>query len=246
MDVKPVARRSLADSVFEQLASEILAGGIATGLALPPERTLTEQFQVNRQAVREALQRLAQIGLVEIRHGDATRVAPYRRRAGLDLLPRLLVAADGSIDVAVVRSVMEMRSALGPDIAGRAADRATPTQVEAITEAFDELAGLVTLGAPPGELAAADLEFWDALVEGSANVAYRLAFNSLRQVYEPAIDALAPVLRAELGDTDGHRSITDAVATGDRPGAEDAAWALLARGTEAVASLLAQEEAVQR
>lgn len=240
MDVKPVDRRSLADDVFDQLAGQILAGHLVAADALPPERSLTERFQVNRQAVREALQRLAQVGLVEIRHGDATRVADYQRRAGLDLLPRLLVGADGSVNVAVVRSVMEMRAALGPDLAGRCAERATPAQVEALSETFDELAGLVAGGADAAALAATDLAFWDALVEGSDNVAYRLAFNSLRRVYEPAIDALAPVLLAELADTDGHRAITAAVSSGDRPGAEDAAWALLARGTAAMTSLLTE------
>jgi DNA-binding FadR family transcriptional regulator len=239
MDVKPIDRRSLADSVFDQLAGQIIGGRLAAAEALPPERTLTEHFQVNRQAVREALQRLAQIGLVEIRHGDATRVADYTRRAGLDLLPRLLVSAEGEVDVAVVRSVMEMRAALGPDIAGRCAERAIPAAVEAVSEAFDELAGLIAVGGEPAALAAGDLAFWDALVEGSQNVAYRLAFNSLRRVYEPAIDALAPVLLAELGDVEGHRSITGAVITGDRAGAEDAAWALLARGTEAMTTVLA-------
>lgn len=239
MDVKPVQRRSLADAVFDQLAGQILTGRLAVAEALPPERALTDHFQVNRQAVREALQRLAQMGLVDIRHGDATRVADFARSAGLDLLQRLLVNADGVVDVAVVRSVMEMRAALGPDVAGRCAQRATPAAIEALSEVLDELAGLIAVGGESVALAAADLAFWDALVDGSDNIAYRLAFNSLRRVYEPAIAVLAPVLLAELVDVEGHRAITEAVITGDRTGAEDAAWALLARGTGAMTTLLA-------
>ena len=47
--------------------------------------------------MREALQRLSQAGLVEVRHGGSTTVRDFRTSAGLDLLPRLLVR-DGELD----------------------------------------------------------------------------------------------------------------------------------------------------
>ena len=51
---------------------------------------------------------MAQTRLLEVRHGGATTVRDYRRHAGLDLLPALLVRG-GSVDVAAVRSVVEAR-----------------------------------------------------------------------------------------------------------------------------------------
>ncbi len=91
MELTPVSRSPLSDAVFEQLRDEILAGRLVAETALASERTLTEAFGVNRQAIREAMKRLDQAGLVEIHHGGPTRVRNSRRSAGLDLLPDLLV-----------------------------------------------------------------------------------------------------------------------------------------------------------
>lgn len=236
LTLAPVTRRTVADEVFDRLFDEILEGRLAPGATLPAERALSDQLGVNRQAVREALQRLAQAGLVDIRQGDATRVREFRRSAGLDVLPRLLVRPDGSPDTEVIRSVMDLRATLGPDIAARCAQRSDAARV---TELRSCLARLES--ADPGqpvERARRDLEFWECLVDGADNVAYRLAFNSLRHVYEPVLPVLAPVLADEFGDLTDHRAIVTAVETGDPPAAQDAAWALLARGTEAMAGVL--------
>src|SRR4051794_6966461 len=115
MDLAPVARRSVVDGAYDQLATQILDGALSAGAELPPERRLTELLGVNRQAVREALQRLAQDGLVAIQHGGATRVTDFRNSGQLHLLPRLLVAESGQLDRGVIRSVIEMRQCLAPD-----------------------------------------------------------------------------------------------------------------------------------
>jgi DNA-binding FadR family transcriptional regulator len=166
---EPIRRQSVSAGVFEQLSTQILDGRLVAGEALPAERTLTELFGVNRQALREALQRLHQLGLVEIRHGGSTRVEDFRRQAGLDLLPRLLVKADGKLDVAVVRSLMEMRAAIGPDSAALCAQRARP---DTVTE-LGVTAGEMTTETDLAVLARLDTTFWDLVVDGSDNVAYR-------------------------------------------------------------------------
>ena len=234
MPLQPVARRSVADEVFDQLLDGMLAGELAPGAPLPAERALTETLGVNRQAVREALQRLAAAGLVEIRHGDKTRVRDYRRGAGLDLLARLLVRGDGSVDPEVVRSVMELRACLGPEIARRCAQRATPQVAEAVAAAAGRMADTDDLVA----LAALDLQFWDVLVEGSENIAYRLAFNGLRQTYEPVAGVLGATLAEELADRDSRAAIAAAISAGDGEAAAGAAQRLLERGQSAVLHLL--------
>ena len=72
--------------------------GVAAGKPLPSERRLAEVLGVSRPAVREALQRMTQTGLVEVRHGGATTGRDFSRSAGLDLLPRLLVRRGGVLD----------------------------------------------------------------------------------------------------------------------------------------------------
>src|SRR6476469_7717251 len=116
MPLQPVTRRSVPDEGFDQVLAEVVDGAWGPGEPLPSERRLAEVLGVSRPAVREALQRMAQTRLVEVRQGGATTVRDFRRHAGLDLLPALLVRG-GSVDLTVVRSVVEARLLIGPGIA---------------------------------------------------------------------------------------------------------------------------------
>lgn len=120
MALRPVTRQSIPDHVFEQIMSDVLSGELAPGELLPSERRLAEVLGVSRPVVREALKRLTAAGLVEVRQGDATTVRDYKRHAGLDLLPRLLLRGGDrgdELDVAVVRSILETRLHNGPKVA---------------------------------------------------------------------------------------------------------------------------------
>lgn len=236
MELRPVKKTSASKAVFEQLIAELVAGGLEPGESLPAERALTETLSVNRGAVREALQRLSQAGLVEISHGEPTRALDFRRTAGLDLLGRLLFDRAGRLDVEVARSITEMRALIGPDVARLAALRCRPEIIPAldsIVDAMENSAGDLE------RLARIDLEFWDLLTDAADNIAYRLAFNSLRQTYEPMADELTGVMAAELIDLDARRAIVNALRASDPTAAETAARALLARGSVAITEALA-------
>jgi DNA-binding FadR family transcriptional regulator len=85
MEFVPASRSSVSDHVFGQVRDAILAGVYPPDSSLPSERDLAAVFEVNRHAVREALRRLQQLGLVRVAQGGATRVLDWRRHAGLDL-----------------------------------------------------------------------------------------------------------------------------------------------------------------
>lgn len=70
-----IARRKLSHQVEERLLAHIQDGNVAPGDLLPSERELTALFQVGRPAIREAMQNLQRMGLIEIRHGERPRVA---------------------------------------------------------------------------------------------------------------------------------------------------------------------------
>ena len=70
VDVLPIQRRKLSDSVQDRVLSMIKSGDLAPGSPLPSERELMSSFAVGRPAIREALQNLQRMGLVEIRHGE--------------------------------------------------------------------------------------------------------------------------------------------------------------------------------
>jgi GntR family transcriptional repressor for pyruvate dehydrogenase complex len=235
MALEPITRRSLSDAVFEQLSTGIVEGRFEPGSTLPAERDLCRALGVNRGAVREALKRLAQAGLVSIRQGDGARVLDYRRTASMDLLAQLLFRPDGLLDTKVARGVMEMRAALAPDVARLCAKRRSPELVARLEARVDAMAR------DASDLAALQLhalELWELLVEGSDNVAYALAFNSLRATYEQIREVMVQVVAEEVSDLPNHRALVAAIARGDEAGAAKRAMALVRPGTEGVVALL--------
>ncbi len=237
MALQPVNRRSVPEDVFDQLLDEVLGGNLAPGEALPSERRLAEVLGVSRPAVREALKRVMAVGLVDIRQGDATTVRDFRRHAGLDLLPHLLIRGD-ELDLAVVRSILETRLHNGPKVAELAARRGGPELAALLDQVVDLLANESDLVAAQQHA----LSYWDHIVDAADSIAFRLMYNTLRATYEPALPALATVMSAEVGQPEAYRRLAEAIVAGDEAGAYQAAVDLLAPATSAILTALEELE----
>lgn len=236
MDFQQVARRQVPDDIVDQLVGSMIDGSLDPGAALPSERRLAELLGVSRPAVREALQRLSASRLVDVRHGGSTTVLDYQRNAGLELLPRLLVRG-GELVPVVARSIIEARLLVGPEMVRLAAGRAPGAAPAARQALTDAMAGLGAVIGPIARQRAA-LTFWDAVVDLADSIVFRLMYNSLRQAYEPALEALAVLLDGEVSDLDGYRAVTSAVLDGDAPGAAEATDKLLRPASEAMVRVL--------
>jgi DNA-binding FadR family transcriptional regulator len=204
----------VSEIVHDRLRADIVNGRLAPGDPVPSERTLSEQFSVNRHAVREALKRLQQAGLVQISQGGATRVQDWRTSGSLDLLFDLASPAGEEPDPEVLRGILEMRASIGADAARRAAQRATGEQRARITALAD---GSEETYEP----------LWLAIVDASQNVAYRLALNTLLTGVEafPSVqERLAPGPAADV------IALGAAIAAADTERAEQLARQLLDPG----------------
>lgn len=226
MSFEPATRRPVSELVFEQLRAAILAGRFASGEALPPERSLSESFEVNRHAVREALKRLQQAGLVEVNHGGATRVLDWRRTGGLDLLAHLPLAMGEAGSPEVLRAIVEARRCIGIDVVRLAAQRA---DADAIAELRLRGAAGAELGDDLDALTLRYEELWRTLVAAADNVAYALAYNGLLAATAAAHDASRDVFAAEARDLAAHAELVDAVCAADSQRAAGLADALLSR-----------------
>ncbi|WP_203137318.1 GntR family transcriptional regulator [Microbacterium sp. JZ31] len=63
----------LSDIVFDRIKDAIIAGSLAPGTAIK-DTELAQQLGVSRMPIREALQRLARVGLIEVAASRFTRV----------------------------------------------------------------------------------------------------------------------------------------------------------------------------
>ena len=154
------------------LREQILSGRYAPGEKLPPQRALAAEYHLNATTVREAIKRLEQLRLVDVRHGDAMRVSDWRTASGLDVLAHVLFDATG-IRRDTLRALMEARRFLLASAAALAAERRSDEQA-------DELRRLARIAAREQT---ADFTFFAGLVEASGNIVFSLILNSVRPVY---------------------------------------------------------------
>jgi DNA-binding FadR family transcriptional regulator len=228
MSLAPVAAAPLSEQVYRRLLDAILADEFVEGI-LPSERDLAATFEVNRHAVREALKRLQQARLVEVSQGGSTRVLDYRTEGRLDLLADLLVRA-GQVDWKVARSALEMRASIGADAAALCAKRAPKTHKSLLKTAAAMATHLDDLRA----LDADNVAFWTAIVEGSANLLYRLSLNTLLdglKILDVSLgnDSVYQLARDEYVEVDELREVADAIGAGDSERARQSAYAHLRR-----------------
>lgn len=223
----PVARASLPDLVFAELREAISSGRYAPGERLPTQRTLAADMGVNLAAVREALGRLEQLRLVEIRHGDATRVLDWRRSGGLEALA-VLGGGGGTADETVVGALFEARRLLLTEAARLAAARRTDEQAAQLAE----LAGGFALAGDEAAALLADWAFMAVVVEAAGNLVFQLIMNSVREVYLPQAASFLAVVADREELVPHYERAAEAISTADAEGA--------ARAVEALA--LAQEK----
>ena len=163
----------LYEQIVEQIEASVLNGALKPGEQLPPERELAQRFGVSRTAVREAINALREKGLVEAFPGRGTfitdDVTARRMRHSIVQAARL-TQADG------LASLVEVRELLEPEIASRAAARATDRDVAALREAVVQMDA--NLG-DPDAFVEADLDFHLALAEASQNSIFLTLIDSI-------------------------------------------------------------------
>lgn len=239
MALPPIARQSIPDEIFSQLAAQVLAGDRIPGDTLPSERALAEALGVSRAAVREALGRLERSGLIQIRQGGSTVIRDYRSDAGFDVLP-LLLAYGGDVDRRTLASVIEARAIIGPQVARLAAQRAH--QTPGVADRLRAMTSELEAEDDPLQRMWQALGFWELVIDTADSIAFRLVFNTMRDSYVRALDVLVNVMAAEVGDIGHYRALADAIALADPDAAQDAAAGMLALGTKAFDKLLREME----
>jgi GntR family transcriptional repressor for pyruvate dehydrogenase complex len=212
----PIPRQSVPDHVFERLRGAILAGHYGPGDRLPSQRALAADLDVNMASIREALGRLEQLRLVEVRHGNATRVLDWRRSGGLEALA--LQAGTGE---PLLRDLFEARRLLLVEAARLAAQRRNEEQASVLIA----LAGAAAQGGDRRAALLADWEFMAVLVEAAGNLVFQLVMNSVRELYLPRVESFAALV-SEPGEL-APLYLAAAQAVLDRDG--DAAAAVIER-----------------
>ena len=148
------------NAVLEEIERRITAGELKPGMKLPSVKDLAAELGVGQSSVREAIRVLASMGVLQVEHGRGTFIAPD------PLLASAPSTRLSSLEQQSVVTLTEVRRILEPELAARAAVRATPDEIAVIVRTAREMADLAAAGE---DFLDPDLRFHEAIVHAAKN-----------------------------------------------------------------------------
>lgn len=186
-------------ATFKQLMAQ---GSLVPGCRLPPERELAKTLGVSRSTLRQALKVLEIMEVISSHVGDGTYLNPGASSVLSEPMEFLILLNEISS-----HEVMEARLIVEPELAARAAARATAEEVvrlERTLRAMEECAGNRT------RLIEQDLLFHQAIFDAAGNRLCSLMFSVLHKSLHELIDLTSRLV--DLEHTTGfHRRIFHAI-----------------------------------
>lgn len=209
--LKPIKKESVRVQVFRQLRDQVLRRAWAPGSKIPSEHELSRTMGVSRVSIREGIQHLVSLGILETRHGEGTFVREIGGEIYFNSLIPLMALNETDIF-----HVLEYRRIVEKGTAALAAERATDQDVAEMEAVYDRMARARD---DVAEFARADLEFHLAVAKATGNSVLIKVNNVLRSVLSVSMENIV----GTLGMHDGlhyHRLLIEAVKTHDASAAE--------------------------
>jgi GntR family transcriptional repressor for pyruvate dehydrogenase complex len=198
----PVRRSRVRDQVFDQFQEQVIKGVWKPGEKLPSENELAASLGVSRVSIREGLQRLVTLGLLETRHGEGTFVKEITPDLYLNaLFPALVLEHTSAFHV------LEYRRSMDTGAVALAVQRATSADIAELERILNVMKGC---SSDPGRFAEADLDFHLAVAKAAKNP----IFIKVNSIIKSTLSASMTGIVQALGPRDGlfyHKKILDAI-----------------------------------
>lgn len=215
-----IRRRRLASDVADGIVRLMRSKGYRAGDQLPTVSTLAEDFSVASHTIREALNQLEVLGVINIRHGSGIYVADDAGR-----LVHVNPFHDGT-GLQRAADLLQTRLYLEPPLAALAAEHITEMQLAGIRTLLDRASHVLDGSAKSNQsLNELNLAFHGAVAEASGNTVGRDLVNVLSKLYAAEQLALLPLCEAwidqyHLHDHRSHEEILEALTSGSADMAE--------------------------
>lgn len=166
----PIKPKRISDLVFEQLRDLIFKGRIKPGDQLMTERELAENLNVSRPTVREAINRLVALRLLEHRQGQGTFVvSPSAEKNSLGV--------PHDLDVSLA-DLLEVRLGLECNAVMMAARRATEEDIRDMEKSIRDMETEIGAGGLGSD---ADVRFHMAIAYATKNM---VQIHIMRSFYD--------------------------------------------------------------
>ncbi len=157
MMIEPISRNNIADSVYVAMLGFIGNGVWKESQKIPSENELKDSFQVSRNTVRQAIQKLSALGIVEARQGEGTFV----KKVDMSFYINLLIPTAFLCDCDTMK-ILEFEKSIQVESVKLVAKRATNDEIEGLAAYIQRM-----------EVAEDDASFFDA------DIAYHIYLSQI-------------------------------------------------------------------
>lgn len=202
--------------VIEYINEQVDTGTLGRGDKVPSERKLVEILGIGRNSIREALEILDILGILDRRQGDGTYIREHFDNWFVQPMTLGYLLSETRRN-----EIFEFRNMIEVEIAELAAQRITDDEIETLSQCYERLRQAKS------ELEASKLDklFHSLLAKASKNAIIANSYNAIDYmldlfIYDMRVEAYKDK-RQELVDF-VHRNLFDAVVTRDPVEAREA------------------------
>ncbi|MCP4755512.1 MAG: FadR family transcriptional regulator [Proteobacteria bacterium] len=202
--VIPIRRVTATEAIVESLKERIQTGEFGPGDRLPSEQFMLREYDVSRLTLREALARLAALGIIRVRHGKGAFI---KSAISVPALDNVLIPLFPHHDLDRMNDLVEARNMIESEIAAKVAEKRTEKQILHLESLLEHDANVV---GDSDLFAERDYTFHLALAETADNqfllAMYQALYSQIRAFLiqyarsiedrEEALERHRPILKA--------------------------------------------------
>jgi len=200
----PLGKVTATEAIVESLKERIRTGELGPGDRFPSEQGMLQEYGVSRLTLREALARLAALGIIRVQHGKGAFVA---QNISITALDNVLIPLFPQYDADRMHDLVEARNIIESEVAARVAKIRSQEDINRLRGLLDYDDKLLM---DPERFAEVDYDFHMALVAMAGNqfliVMYRALYQQIRSFLvqyaksilnrKEAMDRHWPILKA--------------------------------------------------
>lgn len=208
--LSPLKRKS--QQVAENLLDKLYRGEFVAGAKLPSERELAEAMEVSRTVVREALNSLQMVGVVERRVGDGNYI---RKDLDVSQLTAGPIIEDIDAGVNIVEAI-EARQALDLAVTKLAVENSRPGDIEAMQSIIRQMRAALD-GNKLSRYLELTLQFHIAVARAGGNSVLERLVVKLIELVRPHVWLIERNYVDEIGENSFrvHKAMADGIARKD-------------------------------
>ncbi|MRU16756.1 FadR family transcriptional regulator [Roseovarius sp. A21] len=220
MKIETDPKADLSAQIAKSIRDAIINGDMIVDERLPSEAELSDQFDVSRSTVREALKRLAAQSLIRTQRGASggafVRRLSYEEAYGQHITTSTLLL---SMNAVSFETACEARYALERACAPMACERRTPDQLATMRA---EIHRQSQPGLSDESFCASDVTLHRALVDAAHNPVLSYQLAGAVEAMQPLMNMITFTARSREEIVTLHSRLTDAVERQDTAKADNA------------------------